>query len=110
MGINLVSAAVNRRWSCLSDLAHLVLVCMAVRALDDPDAGGRIVRRYFGGHDALVLQLRGVSPGDAGYDAACRAVRRATKELRTAGAIELVNKPRAGRRAEYILRPDDLFS
>jgi hypothetical protein len=112
MGISLVKAAGDQRWAGLTSSARLVLMLMCTIALDRKSAEDdeRVPGMFYGGRDLLVLQTSGLSPGDTGYPSAKRKVERAIGELRRAGAVRLVNNPRAGRRACYTLHPDDLFT
>lgn len=95
MGARNVSAAFLL-WGHLPALPRLVLVFMALTALDQKGKDGRPPRVYFGGEDELLT----VAPRASLY--------RALATLRTAGAIEVLEKGRAGHRAVYRLRLDTL--
>lgn len=84
--------------------AKLVLVAMALMALDTP-RNGRPSGIYFGGHEYLMGVYRGEIPGHGTpeYQAARQAVKRCLMKLTAAGSIELLRPAARGRQAEYRL-------
>ena len=58
MGIRLVTEALSPEWGHLSETARLVLIAMCHTALDKAQ-GDHPARRYFGGHESLILTLTG---------------------------------------------------
>ncbi len=106
MGIELVKVALSTQYAALSDSARLVLVIMASTALDRPK-GGVPARRYWAGHDSIILILTGASPGEAGYRAGQVRVTRAIGTLVKAGAITRLHRGHRGKQAEYELLPED---
>lgn len=110
MGTELVKAALHPRWAGLSPFARLVWIEMCMRTIDPNQDDPREPRLYYGGHGFLVGATLGRDPEDDLYAAGVRRVERALKELREAGAVRSLNKPRAGTRANYTVHPDDLFT
>ena len=89
------------RWPDLPASAKLLLVYMAHRALDGDDHPV-----FYGGRQDLAVGMgRGpVTPDDEDKaDAAYHAVRRAMGLLQKVGAITLIERPRRGRNAKYLL-------
>lgn len=98
-------------WPHLPDRAMRVLIRMAVTAMDDG-----VPPRYFGGWELLAHSLGCVwtaptplmsdderQEAERSTEAARRAVGRAVRALIQAGAVERLNVPQAGRRADYAL-------
>jgi hypothetical protein len=98
-------------WPHLPDRAMRVLIRMAVTAMDDG-----MPPRYFGGWEVLAKSLGCVwtaptanmteqerREAERSTEAARRAVGRAVHALIEAGAVERLNTPQAGRRADYAL-------
>ena len=108
MGVRLVGEALRPDWCILSDRARLVLVQMCYVARDRATAD-TAAQVYFGGHRELIRTVLGLDP-DAltatQLDTAERAVKRAVKELKDAGAITLVSHPVKGQRAVYQVHPN----
>lgn len=104
MGVEIVKAAMvhGKR---LSGNAYKVLVTMSMSALDKPK-DNRPSHLYWGGWDALAVSL--------GYDNAERnssghvIVKRAIKELRSAGHISTLNEVRRGTAQTYMVHPGGL--
>lgn len=100
MGIELVKLLAARHAAGLSHRALVVLLYMALHALDTPNAKGQPPRLYFAGWEPLADAL--------GYDSLTRAaeekVRRAIKELRNKGLIEpTAGHAQTGTRQSYRL-------
>lgn len=104
MGIGAVKIVHSAEWARLSDPARLVLCAMAVSVLDQP-RDGKAARRYWAGHDSLILGLTGSSPGEPGYEAGKKKVSRAIRELIAAGAVTRTRAGGRGRQAEYVILP-----
>jgi hypothetical protein len=79
MGVHNVAAAL--RVPKVSDRAAMVLVAMALHALDDP--AGEIPARHYTGGRALLCTTLGDWPDEAGL----HKIRRAVAELEDAGFI-----------------------
>lgn len=107
MGIETVKAVHSARWIGLTPAARLVFGMMAATCLDQPK-NGLHPRRYWGGHDLLILQLTGATPGSPAYPTGQKRVSRAIRELMGQGAIVRLRTGHKGRQAEYDLRPDPL--
>lgn len=110
MGIRLVSQALSPEWGCLSETARLVLISMCYIALDTA-SGNQPARRYFAGHEVLILTLTGQDPSDSAWcnsknhQAAQRRVKRAVRELADAGAIAVLAPANGRRKAIYEILP-----
>lgn len=110
MGIRLVNEALSPAWGTLSETARLVLIAMCRTALDKTGGGG-IERRYFGGHEDLILTLTGRDSHDPEWArtrehlAAQRRIKRAVRELVDAGAIICIQAANGRRKAIYEVLP-----
>ena len=92
MGAQLVSR-VYTSWSHLPDRPFRLLVHMALIVKDATKKP-----TYWGGRDAMAQAL-GLPPGDAAY----QSVKRAVRQIVTAGAAEIAIQGHAGKRTEYVL-------
>ncbi len=107
MGVRLVGEALRQDWCVLSDRARLVLLQMCYVARDRATAD-TAAQVYFGGHKELMKTVLGLDPDrltGTQLDTAERAVKRAIKELKDAGAITLLSHPVKGQRAVYQVHP-----
>lgn len=110
MGIRLVTQALSPQWGHLSETARLVLIAMCHTALDKPH-GTTPARRYFGGHEQLILTITGQDSRDpdwAGSDqhvAAQRRMKRAMRQLVDSGAVEVITRANGKQKAVYEVLP-----
>lgn len=108
MGAHLAMQAQQIYWLGLipSYADRLVLLRMALQALDPPGNGGHPPGLYFAGRDPLILALSDGTipdPETAAYQTESRKVRRCIQRLINAGAIERVDSGRKGHRSVYRL-------
>lgn len=88
----------------LGNTATRLLLHMALECWDDEDNPARVPpRRYFGRRELSAIALGFLAP-ENGSEAACRAVKRATKELVDKGAIVRVRHGGNGSAAEFDLQ------
>lgn len=92
MGAQLVSR-VYTSWSHLPDRPFRLLCHMALIVKDSTKKP-----TYWGGRDAMAQAL-GMEPGDAAY----QSVKRAVRQIISAGAAEVALHGHAGKRTEYVL-------
>jgi len=86
--------------------AARLLVFMALECWDDEDnPANQTPRRYFGRREASAIALGYLAPAN-GTDAAFSSVKRAIRELVTAGAISRIRQGGNGRPAEFELQLD----
>lgn len=108
MGIRLVGHALNPSWAGLSDRAARVLVQMCYVAKDTA-TNGHAAGVYWAGHSTLIIAVLGLDPDQLTakqLEAAEKAIQRAMRELREAGAVSVVSAAARGRNAVYQLHPD----
>lgn len=107
MGARLVSGALQPHWArTLSANARLVLVAMCLQARDTATPVAPAAT-FWGGHDDLILRLRGEipDPGTPQYRTAVKQMQRIVAELIEAGAVERVGGGYRGHRTEYRVMP-----
>ena len=95
MGVRLAVLAAQPAWGNLDYAARSILLIMSLTARDSPTPNTPAAT-YWGGHEYLATALRGNAE-----PAALQVVKRAIRELRQAGAIELVEAAHRGRQAVY---------
>lgn len=109
MGAALVGATFHPYWTRrLNEPDRIVLIAMALTALDSPRKGQQ-AGVYWAGHEALAVALAGdcPKPDEPGYPAAMRRVSRACTNLARAGAIRTIRRAAPGRHALYELTLDN---
>jgi hypothetical protein len=90
----------------LGNAAARLLLHMALECWDDQDnPSGVPPRRYFAGRESSAIALGFLAP-DNGSEAAFRAVKRATQELVSTGAVTRLRFGGNGHRAEFELNLD----
>lgn len=108
MGIRLVQGALSPVWLHLTERARLALAHMALVAHDTGTPNSRRAC-WWEGLDVLMLKVLGLTPHEltnAEYKTAYRKIQRVIKELKDAGAIEVIEPGRRGHNAVYRLHPD----
>lgn len=105
MGIRLIGSALMPDWSGLSDRAFRVLIHMAYTAKDTA-TNGHAAATHWAGHEALIIAVLGLDPdqlSDAEREAADKKIQRAIRELKAAGALEVISSGSRGRVPVYRL-------
>lgn len=100
MGMKLVGLALTKWAPHVPDRAFRVLLRMAATALDEP-TDKYPAATFFGGKDVLLSVMRAERHGTMASME--KALGRAIADLVELGAVERLNKPRAGTRGEYRL-------
>jgi hypothetical protein len=99
MGARLMRIAIGARWASLPEAARIVLAHMADTALD---ADGQPV--YWGGRDGLVIKLCGFLSEDAAQRRwQYKRLDRLVGQLKSAGAVRVLETATGQRRARYLL-------